>query len=138
MPDYDLEEFKSFIESDKLTLDINELLKVFDRKDLMEEYRVRTVLSDMLNDYKNYSLYADYINNNFVKPSDVIDKDRCRKRIILSLVQKKIIDISEIPSKGFTLFKFDEGFYNQLHTKILDKLVLEKNKKEKAITALSI
>ncbi|MGF6947548.1 AbiV family abortive infection protein [Neobacillus sp. B4I6] len=126
MPNNDLEEFKAFIESDNLAVDLNEMFKTFDSADFMEDFKIRSALSEMLNDYKNHSLYADYFDNKFVKPSDVIDEERSRKRIILSLIQKKIIDISEIPKNGFRLFKFDEGYYNILHSKILDKMELDK------------
>jgi AbiV family abortive infection protein len=115
-----LQEFKAFIESENLTIDLNEVFSAFKTKNLLEDFQIRTAISEMLNDYKNHSLYADFKEGEFLKPSDVIDEKRCRKRIMLALIQKKIVEMANIHNKGFKLFKFNESYFNILQSTILD------------------
>lgn len=117
-----LKEFKELIESESLTIDINQVFSAFKTNDLEKDYQIRTTLSEMLNDYKNHSLYADFKEGEFLRPNEVIDEDRCRKRIMLALIQKKIVGLTSIHKNGFKLFNFDKGYYNYLHSTILERL----------------
>ncbi|WP_045515790.1 AbiV family abortive infection protein [Neobacillus niacini] len=49
-------------------------------------------VADILNGYKNSSLYADFNNDIFYKPNEKIDKKSCIFMIVLAQIQRKYFD----------------------------------------------
>jgi AbiV family abortive infection protein len=62
-------------------------------------------VADILNGYKNSSLYADFHNDLFIKPNEKIDKKTCIFIIVLAQIQRKYIELSNVHKEGF---KFEE------------------------------
>ena len=110
---YDLENFKSFLNSiDLLKINPDSLSHALLSRS-QEEFMYRKALADLLNDFKNHSLYADFNNEEFLMPSEVIDKNRCIRRIMFALFQKKFTDFLNPPNGGFRLYKYEDvGFYD--------------------------
>lgn len=90
----------------------------------VEEQPLKIIQS--LNDYKNGSLYADYNNGLFTKPSENIGRELCLFSITLTLIQKKFIEIPEYHLNGFQLNKVDE-YTTTLH-QLIDKILELKGK----------
>lgn len=110
---YDLKEFKSFLESIDLFKTNPESLIDALISSIKEEFIYREALADLLNDYKNHSLYADFYKEEFLKPSEVIDKYRSIRRIMIALFQKKFNEFLNIQNEGFRLFKYEDvGIYD--------------------------
>jgi len=111
---YDLENFKSFLNSiDLPKLKPDSLSHALLSHSQEEEFMYRKALADLLNEYKNHSLYADFNKEEFLKPSEVIDKNRCIRRIMFALFQKKFTDFLNPPNGGYKLFKYEDvGFYD--------------------------
>ena len=122
---YDIEEFKSFLERIDLSkLNPESLIDALFSSS-KEEFIYRQALADLLNDYKNHSLYADFYKEEFLKPSEVIDKYRCKRRIMMALFQKKLNGLLNIQNDGFRLYKYEDVGFNDvlvhLEKKISDK-----------------
>lgn len=82
--------------------------------DVQEEIKEKYSMTMLLNEYKNGSLYADFDEGEFKKPSEKIDKDTCEYGISLAYMQKKFIDAPNIHKEGFYLYKFDEEYEERL------------------------
>lgn len=122
---YNLEEFKTFIEGiDFFKVNPESLFNAL-FSNSKEEFIYRKALAELLNDYKNHSLYADFYKGDFLKPSEVIDKFRCTRRIMIALFQKKFTGFLNIQYDGFRLYKYEDvGFHDvisNLEKKISDE-----------------
>lgn len=122
---YDIEEFKSFLESiDLFKINPENLFDAL-LSSSNKDFIYRKALADLLNDYKNHSLYADFYKDEFLKPSEVIDKNRCIRRIMIALFQKKFAGFLNIQNDGFRLYKYEDvGFYDLMSH--LEKKMSEK------------
>lgn len=58
-------------------------------------------VADLLNGFKNSSLYADFHEGNFLIPSERIDKGICEFGITLAQIQKKYHQLPDLDRKGF-------------------------------------
>ncbi|WP_165786611.1 AbiV family abortive infection protein [Heyndrickxia camelliae] len=58
-------------------------------------------VADLLNGFKNSSLYADFHDGIFYKPSERIDKDICGFGITLAKIQKKYHQLPDFDKEGF-------------------------------------
>lgn len=120
----DLQGFKDFLDND-FSLKAEDLFDLFGNADFKNEYILRQGLTEFLNGYKNLSLYADFKNEKFVKPSEVIDENRCIRRIMVALFQKKLLDITDARN-GFNLFNFDEeNAFAELKSIIIQRIYSE-------------
>ncbi|MEK4822622.1 MULTISPECIES: AbiV family abortive infection protein [Priestia] len=80
----------------------------------LKGFKTRQSMVLLLNEYKNGSLYADYDNGVFKKPSEKIDKDTSVYGFMLAYMQKKFIEIPSHHLTGFYLYKFPEGYLSDL------------------------
>ncbi|MFC0235139.1 AbiV family abortive infection protein [Fictibacillus phosphorivorans] len=121
---YDLNKFKDFLASiDFYKLKKDSLLNaLLDNPRLHEDYAIRTAVADLLNDYKNHSLYSDFYKEEFKKPSEVIDRKRCMRRIMMALFQKKFNDFINIQNRGFALYKYEDIGFDQIIAKIKKRI----------------
>jgi AbiV family abortive infection protein len=108
-----LEEIKDFI-NNHLEINPERLLEHTFNANLNEQAQRKYSISMLLNDYKNSSLYADFIDGNFMKPSESIDKEICIFGIIIALTQKKFIDLPKIHFDGFKLDEISDEIKEEL------------------------
>ncbi|MGF6952448.1 AbiV family abortive infection protein [Neobacillus sp. B4I6] len=87
-----LEVVKQFIEND-VVIDPYEWESYFKELDLEKEIRQKYSMTMLLNEYKNGSLYADFDEGKFIKPSEKINKETCEYGITLAYMQKKFIEV---------------------------------------------
>lgn len=82
------DEIRDYLEETKFTLSesIEEL--IMDEENQMEIKKIPAV-ANLLNGFKNSSLYADFHENTFYTPNERIDKDLCRLSITLAKIQKR-------------------------------------------------
>ncbi|MGE7928211.1 AbiV family abortive infection protein [Lysinibacillus xylanilyticus] len=121
--------FKEFIEKE-VVIDPFEWEEYFRELDVQEEIKQKYSMTMLLNEYKNGSLYADFDEGKFIKPSEKIDKETCKYGISLSYMQKKFIEASNFHKDGFYLYKFTDEHnerlkgmtekYEQLKEKVKD------------------
>ncbi|WKA60295.1 AbiV family abortive infection protein [Planococcus shenhongbingii] len=120
-----INDFKKFLEQD-FELVPYAIFESLDksREELSKEYRVRQAVASVLNKYKNLSLYADFNDGDFVKPSEVIHEKRSRDRIKAALIQQKIMKIlhpannAPYKIKNFSLF---DSIQAELRNKIFEE-----------------
>ena len=98
--DNKLEEIKYVIENE---IEINpmDILDYAKSPDRINDLKIIKCMSLLLNEYKNSSLYADFNEGRFLKPSESIDKETCEYALILAYIQKKFIDIPKIHIHGY-------------------------------------
>lgn len=65
-------------------------------------------LADQRNTKKNHSLYADFYENNFQTPNEIITEEDTKELMIEVLIQQLIIEIPNIHVSGFKLKKVEE------------------------------
>jgi AbiV family abortive infection protein len=118
-----LQEFKKFLEQD-FKFEANIFMDYLNQPldDLMKEFVIRQAIAFVLNKYKNLSLYADFNDGDFVKPSEIIHEKRCMERIKAALIEKKIIDIV-IHNRGFTFDESDFTLFDSLVASIRKKVL---------------
>ncbi|MBY0213868.1 AbiV family abortive infection protein [Priestia aryabhattai] len=102
-----LNDFKCFLENE-VTIDPFEWQEYFNKLDVEKEIKQKYSMTMLLNEYKNGSLYSDFDEGKFLKPSEKIDKETCEYGITLAYMQKKFIDFPNIHKDGFILYKFTE------------------------------
>ncbi|MCL7747340.1 AbiV family abortive infection protein [Halalkalibacter alkaliphilus] len=102
-----IKEFKAFLDSDNFftTLDF---IKYMEELEITEQIKQKYSMSMLLNEYKNGSLYADFDEGIFLKPSEKIDKEICEFGLSNALIQKKFIDIPNIHKEGFRLYRLTD------------------------------
>ena len=120
------EEILNFIEKDFSFDDVDSIVMSLIGDDVLKASENPLKIIQSLNDYKNGSLYSDFNNGSFTKPSENIDKNICLFGITLTLLQKKFIEIPEYHLKGFQLEKTDE--YTKTLTELIDKILELKEK----------
>ncbi len=99
--EYDfLNKFKLFIDSE-LIFNQEEYLMYLEDTKLGKIAKEKYYMSHLLNDYKNMSLYADFDEGKFKKPSEGIEKEICEYGISLALIQQKFIELPQIHKYGF-------------------------------------
>lgn len=121
----DLETFKELLNENVYAIDIIEIFRGFKEGDLKQDYLIRKALSEYLNDLKNHSLYADFKDGQFLKPSEVIDEEKCRKRLKTVLLQQKFAEITIQKQGGFKLFKYENAHYYNALREIIDERMKE-------------
>ncbi|MDM5313378.1 AbiV family abortive infection protein [Peribacillus frigoritolerans] len=94
------EEIINFIKYD-YQIDTERHLRFMISKQVELEQK-NTTTADLLNNFKNISLYADFSNGVFMKPSDCIDIEICEQGIIFALLIKKLFESSKIHKQGFS------------------------------------
>lgn len=85
-----------------------------DIKSVMDSKNEMTV---KLKNYREGSLYADFENTDFLKPSERIDREICEYGYTITYLQKQFIDAPKFHINGF---KFDDN-----HIEQTSKLILE-------------
>lgn len=120
-----ISDFKKFLEHD-FELDPFLFVKSLDKpvEVLKEEYSVRQAIAFVLNKYKNLSLYTDYNDGEFVKPSEVIHEKRCRERIKAALIEQKVMNIL-YPSNNFRFKTKDFSLFVSMQTELKQKFFME-------------
>ena len=122
--DYE-EEIIKYIEKD-FSFDVDSIVMNMVGKDVLMASEPTGGIIQSLNKYKNASLYSDFNNGSFTKPSEVIDREICHFGITLTLVQKKFIEIPDFHLKGFQLETIDD--YGKVLHKLIDKIAELKGK----------
>lgn len=103
-----IKDFKDFF--DKEFIEIYKIIKVSnDFETTIKQYIRKQSLVQLLNEYKNGSLYADYDDGVFKKPSQRIDKGTSFYGLVIAWTQKKFLEI-----KGTHLYKYPEGYLSDL------------------------
>lgn len=94
------DEIMDYLEETKFTLSeaIEEL--IMDEENQMEIKRIPAI-ANLLNGFKNSSLYADFHENTFYTPNERIDKDICRLSIALAKIQKRYHQLPDMEKEGF-------------------------------------
>ncbi|MCY8074906.1 AbiV family abortive infection protein [Bacillus haynesii] len=95
-----------------------------DSEDLTTKYS----MTMLLNEYKNGSLYADFDEEIFVKPSEKIDKETCEFGIMIALIQKKYIEMPGNHKNGLHLYEISEELKEKIQLliqeyKMFDNLI---------------
>lgn len=120
---HDIESFKKILDNNSFTFNFLEVFKSYKEEDLGEEYLIRQSKAKYLNDYKNHSLYSDFREGEFLMPSEIIDEEKCRRRLRAVLLQQKIAEITIKNQDGLILFKYGEShFYNALKDIVDEKI----------------
>jgi AbiV family abortive infection protein len=96
-------EIRGFIESGiDIRQALEEFLVVHTNPELtLDTFSFRQDISKQLNDNKNLSLYADYKGREFLKPSESITFLDCEHIIMMSLIQKRIVNLKAIKNGDF-------------------------------------
>ncbi|PGC53827.1 AbiV family abortive infection protein [Bacillus pseudomycoides] len=105
--------FKEFLEKE-ITIDPLEGLEYLRGLDVQKEIKEKYSMTMLLNEYKNGSLYADFDEGKFIKPSEKIDKQTCQYGISLAYMQKKFIEAPNFHKNGFNLYKFSDKHNERL------------------------
>jgi len=114
--DFDyIKELKAFLESDYFFTP-EEFVKYMEELEITEQYKQKYSMTMLLNEYKNGSLYADFDEELFLKPSEKIDKEICEFGLINAIIQKKFIDIPNIHIDGFRLYRITDEHNQWLDT----------------------
>lgn len=106
--------FKEFIDNEINTNPLDFFNLPNDVETNLNEFINRQSMVLLLNEYKNGSLYADYDDEVFKKPSEKIDKDTSIYGFMLAYMQKKFIEIPGHHLTGFYLYKFPEGYLSDI------------------------
>lgn len=120
-----LNDFKKFLEQD-FEFDHNFLINSLNKplEDLNNDFVVRQAIASVLNKYKNLSLYADFNEGDFVKPSEIIHEKRCRDRIKAAFIEKKVIDIVS-NNRSFNFNKSDFLLFDSIQADLKKKFFEE-------------
>ncbi|HDR4448753.1 TPA: AbiV family abortive infection protein [Bacillus cereus] len=105
--------FKEFLEKE-IVIDPLECLEYLNNLDVKEEITEKYQMTKLLNEYKNGSLYADFDEGKFIKPSEKIDKQTCQYGISLAYMQKKFIEAPNFHKNGFYLYRFTDKYNERL------------------------
>ncbi|HDR7380530.1 MULTISPECIES: AbiV family abortive infection protein [Bacillus cereus group] len=105
--------FKEYLEKE-IVIDPIEWNEYFRNLDTQEEVKQKYSMTRLLNEYKNGSLYADFDEGKFKKPSEKIDKETCEYGISLAYMQKKFIEAPNYHKDGFYLYKFTNEHYERI------------------------
>jgi uncharacterized protein (DUF3820 family) len=109
-----IKDFKKYIDNEVKINPLTFLNVPNDVETNLKEFKTRQSMVLLLNEYKNGSLYADYDEGVFKKPSEKIDKDTCVYGFMLAYMQKKYIELPGHHLTGFYLYKFPEGHLSNL------------------------
>ncbi|HDX9655143.1 TPA: AbiV family abortive infection protein [Bacillus wiedmannii] len=120
-----INEFKKFLEQD-FEFDHNLLSSSLNQslEDLKKDFVVRQTIAFVLNKYKNLSLYSDFNDGDFVKPSEIIHEKRCRDRIKAALIEQKIMDML-YPNNKFNFSRNDFSLFDSIQGELKKKLFEE-------------
>jgi AbiV family abortive infection protein len=121
-----VEAFKHYVEN-VLYINPFEFQQYFKELNIKDELSMKYSMTMLLNEYKNGSLYADFDEGDFKKPSEKIDKSTCEYGIILALMQKKFIDAPNFHKEGFTLYKFTDK-HEKEHKELTEKYLIFQGK----------
>ena len=123
----DLNDFKKFLEQE-FKFDHNLLIDSLKQplEILEQEFVVRQAIAFVLNKYKNLSLYADFNDGDFVKPSEIIHEKRCGYRIKSAFIEKRVIDIVFSNSRSFNFNENDFSLFDSIMSGLKKKILDEK------------
>jgi hypothetical protein len=113
---------KAYIENE-VVIDPFEWEYFIKNLDVKEEVRQKYSMTMLLNGYKNGSLYADFDEGEFLKPSEKINKETCEYGITLAYMQKKFIEAPNFHKDGLYLYKFKDDHEKKI--KVLQEKYLE-------------
>lgn len=116
-----LDEIIIFLEND-YQLNIDTIWDSFMEEDFNRKFYHIPHVARELNKFKNGSLYSDYNDSKFKKPSENIDGSVCDLGIALAKIQKKIIELPNIHKDGFRLDEISEDEYLKTVYELIDKL----------------
>lgn len=119
----DMASFKEILDNDLFSIDMERFYKAFKDTDMQKDFLLRKDIAEYMNDYKNHSLYADFKEGVFLMPSEIIDRETCRKRLQTVLLQKKYLEMTALHKNGFRLYKYEENQgYSDLREIIDEKI----------------
>ncbi|GAQ19143.1 DNA topoisomerase 6 subunit B-like [Oceanobacillus picturae] len=118
-----IEVIKEYIENE---VDFNpfEFEQYIKNLDIEEEIKEKYSMTMLLNEYKNGSLYSDFDEGEFIKPSEKIDRTICEYGITLAYIQKKYLNVPNLHKEGLYLYKItkeNEENIKTLQAKYIDK-----------------
>lgn len=117
-----ISDFKKFLEQD-FKLDPYIFVNSLDKplEDLNKDFVVRQAIAFVLNKYKNLSLYSDFNEGDFVKPSEIIHEKRCKVRIKAALIEQKVMNIL-YPKNNFRFNISDFSLFDSMQADLSKKI----------------
>lgn len=76
-------------------------------RNLKEEGKYIYTSAKLLKEYREGSMYTDYDGQDYIKPSDKIDKGICEYGLINVYIQKKFIESTKFHINGLKPFKYE-------------------------------